>query len=118
MHIIPIKGFRHMKLGFLPKGVAVEVPDAEGARLTRLGHANPAAAPVYATKIVQPTPVVGQLPGTAGGAEQPSSASPAAQASPQTTAKLSEPGAKPGSNPPAPKGKKPKPPKNPSKRGA
>lgn len=94
MHIIPIKGFHHMSLGYLPKGQLVEVPDAEGARLTRLGHANPAAAPVYATKIIQPTPVVGEVPGTAGGAEQPSSASPAAQASPQTTSKRSAPGAK------------------------
>ena len=95
MHITPIKGFPHIRLGYLAKGRVVEVADDEGARLIRLGHANPAAAPVYATKIVQPTPVAGPLPGQAGGAEQPSSASPAAQASPQTTAKPSEPGAKP-----------------------
>ena len=94
MHITPIKGFPHQVLGFLAKGSIVEVADDEGARLIRLGHANPAAAPVYATKIIQPTPVAGTLPGSADGEVRPSSASPAAQASPQTTAKPSEPGAK------------------------
>lgn len=94
MHILPIKGFPHMKLGFLAKGQVYEVPDAEGERLIRMGHASVAAAPVYATKIVQETPVVGEVPGMADGAEQPSSASPAAQASPQTTAKKSAGGGK------------------------
>lgn len=94
MHIMPIKGFPHMQLGFLTKGQVFEVPDDEGARLIRMGHANPAAAQIYATKVVQQQPVVGELPGMAGGAEQPSSASPAAQASPQTTSKRSVPGAK------------------------
>ncbi len=94
MHIMPIKGFPHIKLGFLAKGQVVEVPDDEGARLIRMGHANPAAAPIYATKVVQQQPVVGEVPGMAGGAEQPSSASPAAQASPQTTAKKSATGGK------------------------
>lgn len=99
MHITPIKGFPHQRLGYLPKGSVVEVADEEGARLIRLGHANPAAAPVYATKIIQPTPVAGSLPGTADGAERLSSASPAAQASPQTTAKPSGHGVKkPGKN--------------------
>jgi hypothetical protein len=94
MHISPIKGFPHARLGFLAKGAVVEVPEAEGARLIRLGHANPAAAPVYATKIIQPAPVAGPLPGTAGGAEQQSSASPAARVSRQTTRKGSADGAK------------------------
>jgi hypothetical protein len=94
MHIMPIKGFPHVTLGYLAKGVVVEVPDGEGARLVRLGHANPAAAPIYATKVVQQQPVVGEVPGMADGAEQVSSASPAAQASPQTTAKKSASGGK------------------------
>lgn len=92
MHITPIKGFPHQRLGYLAKGAVVLVDDKEGERLIRMGLANPAAAPVYATKIVQPTPVAGEVPGMAGGAEQPSSASPAAQASPQTTAKPSRRG--------------------------
>ncbi len=92
MHITPIKGFPHDRLGFLAKGSVVEVPDKDGQRLIRMGLANPAAAPVYATKIVQPTPVAGEVPGMAGGAEQPSSASPAAQASPQTTVRPSKRG--------------------------
>jgi hypothetical protein len=96
MHILPIKGFPHMKLGFLAKGRVYEVPDDEGMRLVRMGHANPAAAPIYATKVVQQQPVVGEVPGMAGGAEQPSSASPAAQASPQTTSSESGSGAKKG----------------------
>jgi len=94
MHIMPIKGFPHGRLGFLAKGSVVEVPDDEGARLIRMGHANPAAAPIYATKVVQQQPTVGELPGMADGAEQPSSASPAAQASPQTTSKQSASGGK------------------------
>ena len=94
MHIMPIKGFPHMKLGYLAKGQVFEVPDDEGARLIRMGHANPAAAPIYATKVVQEQPVVGEVPGMAGGAEQPSSASPAAQASPQTTSSESASGGK------------------------
>lgn len=94
MHISPIKGFPHGKLGYLAKERVVEVDEVEGRRLIRMGLANPAAAPVYATKIVQPSPVVGEVPGMAGGAEQPSSASPAAQASPQTTAKKSAGGGK------------------------
>lgn len=92
MHITPIKGFPHQRLGYLPKGKVVEVEEAEGARLIRMGLANPAAAPVYATKIVQPTPVVGEVPGMADGEAQPSSASQAAQVSLQTTAKPSRRG--------------------------
>jgi hypothetical protein len=94
MHIMPIKGFTHMRLGFMAKGKVYEVPDDEGARLVKYRHANPAAAPIYATKVVQQQPVAGEVPGMAGGAEQPSSASPAAQASPQTTAKRSASGGK------------------------
>lgn len=96
MHISPIKGFPHGKLGYLAKERVVEVDEVEGRRLIRMGLANPAAAPVYATKIVQPSPVVGEVPGMAGGAEQPSSASPAAQVSPQTTVKESGSGKKRG----------------------
>lgn len=94
MHIMPIKGFPHIKFGFLAKGEVVEVPDDEGARLVRAGHANPAAAPIYATKVVQQQPVVGEVPGMAAGAEPPSSASPAAQASRKTTPKQSASGGK------------------------
>lgn len=94
MHIMPIKGFPHAKLGYLAKGSVVEVSDDEGARLIRMGHANPAAAPIYATKVIQPQPTVGELPGMADGAERLSSASPAAQASPQTTSSESASGGK------------------------
>jgi hypothetical protein len=51
-------------------------------------------------------------------ASRSSSASPVAQVSPKTTAKKSGDGGTPGSNPPAPKGQKPKPPPNPPKASA
>lgn len=92
MYVTPIKGFPHLVLGYLAKGSIVEVTDDEGARLVRLGHVNPAAAPLYSTKVVRPSPVTGEVPGLAGGAEQQSSASPAAQASQQTTSNVSESG--------------------------
>ena len=94
MHVMPIKSFPHVKLGYMEKGKVYEVDDSEGARLVKYGHVNPAAAPIYATKVVQEQPVVGEVPGMAGGAEQPSSASPAAQASPQTTSSGSASGGK------------------------
>lgn len=94
MHIIPMKGFPHQRLGYFQKGVVREVDDAEGLRLIRLGLASEAAAPVYATKVVQQAPVAGPHPGMADGEARPSSASPAAQASPQTTAKPSGRGGK------------------------
>lgn len=94
MHITPIKGFPHGRLGFLPAGAVVEVDEQEARRLIRMGLANPAApaAPSYATKVVRPQPVTPEVPGSADGEDLPSSASPAAQASPQTTASESEPG--------------------------
>ena len=94
MHVMPIKGFPHAKLGFMHKGQLYEVSDSEGARLVRYGHVNPAAAPIYATKIVQPKPVAGEVPGMADGAEQLSSASPAAPVSQRATLKLSKRGGK------------------------
>lgn len=88
MHITPIKGFPHGRLGFLPAGAVVEVDEEEARRLIRMGLANPAApaAPFYATKVVRPQPVTPEVPGLADGEDLSSSASPAAQASPQTTA--------------------------------
>lgn len=93
MLISPIKGFRHDRLGFLAKDVPVEIADSEGARLCRLGHANPAGQS-YDTKVIHGQPVVGPIPSQAVGATSPSSASPAAPASPQTTAKPSKRGGK------------------------
>ena len=94
MHVMPIKGFPHAKLGYMHKGQVYEVAEDEGKRLVKYGHVNPAAAPIYATKIVQQQPVAGELPGMADGAEQQSSASPAAPVSQRTTLSLSKRGGK------------------------
>jgi hypothetical protein len=99
MHITPIKGFPHGRLGYIAKGEVVEVDDEEARRLIRLGLVNPAApaAPSYDTKVVRQQPVTPEVPGSADGEALPSSASPAAQALPQTTASASDPGKrKPG----------------------
>jgi hypothetical protein len=99
MHITPIKAFPHGRLGLLKAGEVLEVDEEEGRRLIRMGLVNPAApvASSYGTKVVRPHPVTPEVPGTADGEALPSSASPAAQASPQTTASESELGKrKPG----------------------
>jgi hypothetical protein len=99
MHITPIKAFPHGRLGLLKAGEVLEVDEEEGRRLIRMGLVNPAApvAPSYATKVVRQHPATPEVPGKADGEALPSSASPAAQASPQTTASESEPGKrKPG----------------------
>lgn len=87
MLIKAIKGFSHDRLGFLQKGVAVEVADAEAERLCRMGHANPAG---YQTKVThdRPIPATGEV--------QLLSVSPAAQVLPQTTLKESASGKKRG----------------------
>lgn len=101
MHITPIKGFPHGRLGYLSAGAVVEVDEEEARRLIRMGLANPAApaAPSYATKVVRPQPVTPEVPGLADGEDQPLSASPAAQASPQTTASESVSGKRRGRPP-------------------
>ena len=80
MYITPIKSFPHDRLGYLKAGDVVEVSDSEGARLIRMGLVNPAAA--------RPG-VSAPVPGVAGGETTALSASPAAQALPQTTQKES-----------------------------
>lgn len=80
-----IKAMRHDRLGVIPKGGNVRVDEQEGERLRRLGLVE-----LYETKVVRPRPA--ENPPPADGT--PSSASPAAQVSRQTTAKKSARGGK------------------------
>jgi hypothetical protein len=101
MHITPIKAFPHGRLGLLKAGEVLEVDEEEGRRLIRMGLVNPAApvASSYGTKVVRQHPVTPEVPGTADGEALPSSASPAAQASQQTTASESASGKRRGRPP-------------------
>lgn len=87
MQLVARVDFRDAKLGLFKKGQAFEAPDSHGARLLRLRCAVRAedGAP-YQTKVVRPMPD----PTQAAGEDSMWSASPAAQASQQTTASESE----------------------------
>jgi len=88
MFITPIKTFPHDRLGHLAKGAVVEVGEEEGQRLIRMRLVNPAAAPEVKGEAVVTKPI----PGEADGEMPQSFASPAAQASPQTTPRQSADG--------------------------
>lgn len=94
MHVVPIKGFPHDRRGQMVAGRVYEVDEAEGKRLMSLRLVRQASPDEYATKVVTHKPVVGPIPSQAVGEAQPSSASQAAQVSPQTTAKPSARGGK------------------------
>jgi len=96
MSYVAIKSFPHTRLGQIAKGEPVTVDKAEGERLKRLGLVE------YSTKVVHtaprpptssvdagtaPTGAAAVVPSEAAG--EPSSASPAAQASAPTTPTLS-----------------------------
>jgi hypothetical protein len=76
-------------------GRGYDLPDAEAARLIRLGLVRAASPDEYETKVVTQAPAAPAIPSRAAGEAQLSSASPVAQASPQTTATPSAGGAKP-----------------------
>lgn len=94
MKVVPIKGFPHDRRGQMLAGKVYEVDEAEGKRLMSLRLVRQASPDEYETKVVGQKPVAGPIPSPAVGEMQPSSASQAAQASPQTTAKPSERGGK------------------------
>lgn len=91
MKVTPIKSFPHDRRGKMLADRAYDLPEDEAARLIRIGLVRIASPDEYDTKVVVQTPV---LPSQAAGEAQPSSASPVAQASPQTTARPSEGGRK------------------------
>lgn len=95
MWVTPIKSFPHDRRGQMLAGRSYDLPEAEAARLLKLGLVRAASPDEYETKVVAQTPVVPAPPSLADGEAQPSSASPAAQVSPQTTATPSGGGAKP-----------------------
>lgn len=92
MRVVPIKSFPHDRRGQMVAGRVYEVDEAEGQRLVGLRLVRQASPDEYETKVIDPRPVPGPSPAV--GEVQPSSASPAAQASPQTTAKPSDAGGK------------------------
>lgn len=92
MRVVPIKGFPHDRRGQMLAGKVYEVDEAEGKRLMALRLVRQASPDEYETKVVAQKPV--PLPSQAVGEALPSSASQAAPASPQTTAKPSERGGK------------------------
>ena len=95
MWVTPIKSFPHDRRGQMLAGRAYDLPEAEAARLLKLGLVRAASPDEYETKVVTQTPVAPAVPSLADGEAPQSSASPAAQVSPQTTATPSGGGAKP-----------------------
>jgi hypothetical protein len=95
MWVTPIKSFPHDRRGQMLAGRGYDLPDAEAARLIRLGLVRAASPDEYETKVVTQAPAAPAIPSRAAGEAQLSSASPVAQASPQTTATPSAGGAKP-----------------------
>lgn len=94
MQVVPIKGFPHDRRGQLIAGRAYEFDDAEAHRLIAMRLVRPASPDECAEKVMANKPASGPIPSQAAGEAQPSSASQAAQASPQTTAKRSGAGAR------------------------
>lgn len=92
MWVTPIKSFPHDRRGQMLAGRAYDLPEAEAARLLKLGLVRVASPDEYETKVVAQTPVAPTVPSQAAGEAQPSSASPAAQVSAQTIARPSEGG--------------------------
>ncbi len=92
MKVTPIKSFPHDRRGQMLAGRAYDLPEAEAARLLKLGLVRVCSPDEYETKVVTQTPVAPSVPSLAAGA--PSSASPAAQVSPLTTASVSAGGGK------------------------
>lgn len=92
MHVVPIKSFPHDRRGQMVAGRVYEVDDAEGKRLVSLRLVRPASPDEYAVKAEAHKPVAGPIPSQAVGEVQPSSASQAAQALPQTIASPLESG--------------------------
>ena len=93
MRIVPIKSFPDDRRGTLAAGRVYDVDEERGKRFVRLGLARVASPDEYDTTVIVETPTAGR-PSPAVGEAQLSSASPAAQASPQTTAKKFVPGVK------------------------
>ena len=77
----------HDKLGTLVKGRVVDLPESQARDFLRRGFVEH-----YETKIIRTLPATPGNPLEAVGTVQQPSASPAAQASPQTTSSESEPG--------------------------
>lgn len=94
MKVTPIKSFPHDRRGTLVAGRAYEFADAEAARLIKMGLVRVCSPDEYETKVVTSTPVAPSVPSLADGEAPQSSASPAAQVSPQTTARPFDGGAK------------------------
>ena len=89
MQVIPIRTFPHDRRGTMQAGKVYTVDDAEAQRLLTLRLVRKASPDEHEAKAAS-----GPLPSSADGEVPPSSASPAAQASPQTTAKPSARGGK------------------------
>lgn len=104
MKVTPIKSFPHDRRGQMLAGRAYDLPEAEAARLLKLGLVRVCSPDEYETKVVTQTPVAPSVPSLADGEVQPSSASPAAQVSQQTTAKPSDAGGKKRGRPPKNRG--------------
>lgn len=94
MWVKPIKSFPHDRRGQMLAGRAYDLPEAEAARLLKLGLVRVASPDEYETKVVTQTPVAPAVPSLADGEAPQSSASPAAQVLPQTTARPFDGGAK------------------------
>ena len=77
----------HDRLGRLRQGQTVDLPDAQAREFLRAGFVEH-----YQTKVIHTAPATPSNPSEAAGTEQPPSASPVAQASPQTTLSESESG--------------------------
>lgn len=77
----------HDRLGTLPPGRVVDLPDAQAREFLRRGFVER-----YETKVVHASPATPGNPSEAAGMAQPSSALPVAQASPQPTLNESESG--------------------------
>lgn len=92
MRVIPIRSFPHDRRGQMAAGRVYDVDEAEGRRLMSLRLVRVASPDEGTGQVAVPQGAPGPSP--AGGEAQPSSASPAAQASPQTTAKPSAAGGK------------------------
>lgn len=89
---VALREFSHTSLGNVPVGAEFELPEAAAKTLSE--RARPIVKVLtYDTKVIVESPVI---PTVTAGVEVPSSASPAVQASPETTAPASPTGKRRG----------------------
>lgn len=94
MKVVPIKSFPHDRRGRMAAGQVYDIPDDEANRLMVMRCVRKASPDEYETKVIDRRPVAGPSPSLADGEALLSSASQAAQVSPQTIVKPSANGGK------------------------